>query len=90
MMKINRRFKWLSILALLFCTTLQAQEMGSGIAYTDSHVRFTVISDGMVRMEYAPDGKFVDEPSFICRQPKLSQDRLSSKERKRQSRDYYR
>lgn len=66
MMKINRRFKWLSILALLFCTTLQAQEMGSGIAYTDSHVRFTVISDGMVRMEYAPDGKFVDEPSFIA------------------------
>ena len=87
MMKINRRFKWLSILALLFCTTLQAQEMGSGIAYTDSHVRFTVISDGMVRMEYAPDGKFVDEPSFIAVN---RQDRLSSKERKRQSRDYYR
>jgi len=36
------------------------------IAYEDANVRFTVISDGVIRMEYAPDGKFVDDKSFIA------------------------
>lgn len=34
--------------------------------WQDSCVRFTVINDGTIRMEYAPDGKFVDDPSFIA------------------------
>jgi len=29
-------------------------------------VRFTVISDGAVRLEYAPDGQFVDDKSFVA------------------------
>lgn len=37
-----------------------------GVAYSDDHVRFTMIADGVIRMEYAPDGKFVDEPSLIA------------------------
>ena len=40
--------------------------MQKNIAYEDANVRFTVISDGVIRMEYAPDGKFVDDKSFIA------------------------
>jgi len=36
------------------------------VVYTDSKVRFTLIDEGTVRMEYAPDGKFVDNKSFVA------------------------
>ena len=29
-------------------------------------MRFTLVTDGTVRMEYAPDGKFLDNKSFIA------------------------
>ncbi len=45
---------------------IAAQDLQRNIAYTDNHVRFTVISDGTIRMEYAPDGQFVDNKSFIA------------------------
>lgn len=38
---------------------------GDGVVYKDKNVRFTVVADGIVRMEYAPDGKFIDDRSFI-------------------------
>ena len=38
----------------------------NNVAYQDATVRFTVITDGAVRMEYAPDGKFVDDKSFVA------------------------
>ena len=53
-------------LILVFCLlqsvlfSLRAQDMYQNIAYADNNVRFTVISDGTLRLEYAPDGKFVD------------------------------
>lgn len=37
-----------------------------GVVYKDKHVRFTVVTDGLVRMEYEPKGKFVDSESFIA------------------------
>lgn len=46
--------------------SLRAQGEQQNIAYTDNNVRFTVISDGTLRLEYAPDGKFVDDKSFIA------------------------
>lgn len=46
--------------------TPQAQDLHKNVAYADNHVRFTVISDGAVRMEYAPDGQFVDAKSFVA------------------------
>lgn len=46
--------------------SLRAQGEQQNIAYADDHVRFTVISDGTLRLEYAPDGKFVDDKSFIA------------------------
>lgn len=36
------------------------------VVYQDSQVRFTVITDGVIRMEWTPDGKFTDQPSFLC------------------------
>lgn len=36
------------------------------IAYCDNQVRFTVITDGTVRLEYAPDGIFTDNKSLIA------------------------
>lgn len=58
-------------LILAFCMlqgillSLGAQDMHQNIAYAGNHVRFTVISDGTLRLEYAPDGKFVDNKSFV-------------------------
>lgn len=43
-----------------------ADALSANIAWQDSQVRFTVINDGVIRMEYAPDGQFVDDPSFIA------------------------
>ncbi|MBQ5713389.1 MAG: DUF5110 domain-containing protein [Bacteroidaceae bacterium] len=34
--------------------------------YRDNHVRFTLIDEGTIRLEYAPDGKFVDKKSFVA------------------------
>ena len=36
--------------------SLRAQGEQQNIAYTDNNVRFTGISDGTLRLEYAPDG----------------------------------
>ena len=56
-----------SLLCLLTaCGCLEAQDLQKNIAYEDANVRFTVISDGIIRLEYAPDGKFVDNKSFIA------------------------
>jgi len=55
----------LSILQGILCS-LQAQDMQTNIAYADNNVRFTVISAGVLRLEYAPDGKFVDSKSLMA------------------------
>ncbi len=55
-------------------TAASDQPMSTNIAWQDQHARFTVVSDGIIRLEYAPDGKFVDDPSFVatCRKyPKV-------------------
>lgn len=44
----------------------QAQNTQRNIAYTDANVRFSVISDGVLRLEYAPDGVFVDDASHLA------------------------
>ena len=43
---------------LAFCGCLDAQNLQKNIAYEDANVRFTVISDGVIRMEYAPDARW--------------------------------
>ena len=36
------------------------------VAYSDSHIRITVIDAGTLRLEYAPDGQFVNKKSFVA------------------------
>lgn len=48
----------------LLCSPLAFS--ADNVAYSDANVRFTVISDGAVRMEYSPDGKFFNGKSFIA------------------------
>ncbi len=38
----------------------------ANVAYSDKHVRITVIDEGTLRLEYAPDGKFIDKKSFLA------------------------
>lgn len=54
------------IFLLILSVSAQAQEMASNVAYKDSTVRFTVVTDGVIRMEWASDGRFTDNPSFIA------------------------
>ena len=52
------------LMALIGLPVARAQV--SNVAYSDNQVRFTVISDGTVRLEYAPDGQFTDNKSFMA------------------------
>ena len=36
------------------------------IAYQDGSVRFTVITDGVIRLEWQPEGEFTDLASFVA------------------------
>lgn len=38
----------------------------SNVAYQDEHTRFTIISDGTIRIEWQKDGRFVNSPSFAA------------------------
>ena len=42
-----------------------AHEDGN-VAYQDGSVRFTVITDGVIRLEWQPQGKFTDLASFVA------------------------
>ena len=50
----------------LFLLALLPASSFAGEVYKDGHVRFTVIDEGTVRLEYAPNGAFVDNKSFIA------------------------
>ena len=53
-------------LLTLTCITAQSQEPDANVAYKDHSTRFTVITDGVIRMEWAPDGRFTDNRSFVA------------------------
>ena len=38
----------------------------ANIAYQDGSVRFTVITDGVIRLEWQPEGRFTDLASFVA------------------------
>lgn len=52
--------------------------------YRDANVRFTLIDEGTVRMEYAPDGKFVDNKSFIATERQYGEVKCNVKNSKSQ------
>ena len=59
-MRIN--FKSILFITLLMCCL----GTSANVVYQDNNVRFTLIDDGTLRLEYAPDGKFVDNKSFMA------------------------
>ena len=64
-MKFSSTFKFGLLFVAFSCVfvTVSAQK---NVAYQDQNVRISVITDGVVRMEYVPDGRFVDDNSFIA------------------------
>lgn len=44
-----------AVIAALIALPATAQK---NVAYQDSHVRISLVTDGMARMEYSPDGRF--------------------------------
>lgn len=52
------------LIAAIFAPPLQADVGG---IETFGPARFTVVTPQLIRMEYAPDGKFVDAPSWFAR-----------------------
>ena len=55
-------FKSILFITLLMCSL----GTSANVVYQDNNVRFTLIDDGTLRLEYAPDGKFVDNKSFMA------------------------
>ena len=58
--------KYVMLSMLMMLGLMGAKAEVSNVAYSDNQVRFTVISEGAVRMEYAPDGQFTDNKSFMA------------------------
>ena len=58
--------KKLLILFLLVLMTVGLPAQNKNIAYQDETVRFTVITEGVIRLEYAQDGHFVDNASQVA------------------------
>ncbi|MDR1762728.1 MAG: glycoside hydrolase family 31 protein [Dysgonamonadaceae bacterium] len=54
------------VLMISSCLAGFSQQGRSNIAWSGENVRFTVITDGVIRLEYSPDGKFVDNKSFVA------------------------
>src|SRR6187431_797751 len=70
-MKTNKLKIIYIIFSIIICSLASfAQELQSNIAYSDSNVRFTVITNGVIRMEWQPSGNFVDNPSFLASERK--------------------
>ena len=63
-MRLAIRLLLFSALSLL-TVSLSAQQ-SRNIAYQDESVRFTVVTDGVIRLEWQAEGKFTDSPSFVA------------------------
>lgn len=61
------------IFSIIFFSASFAQVSQPNIAYSDNNVRFTVITNGVIRMEWQPSGNFVNNPSFLASERKYPQ-----------------
>jgi len=52
--------------SLFAVAPIGAQQKKASVAYQDQNVRFTVITDGAIRMEWNSNGQFVDNNSFVA------------------------
>ncbi len=64
-MEIIKKLTATLALALTALCSAWAQQ-AENIAYQDGSVRFTVITDGVIRLEWQPEGKFTDSPSLVA------------------------
>ena len=60
---MKSRLVILAALALIVATGATAK---AEVVYSDRNVRFTLVDEATVRMEYAPDGKFINNKSFVA------------------------
>ena len=61
---MNKMIKVLFCGLMLFAAGIvKAQD---NVAYQDGTVRFTVVTDGVIRLEWQPEGRFTDLPSFVA------------------------
>lgn len=72
----NSTMKNLFLFLILFVLTggknyTQAASSRDAIVYQEKDVRFTMLAEGVVRMEWSPSGQFVDAPSFVVVQRNL-------------------
>ncbi|MCP9613034.1 TIM-barrel domain-containing protein [Coprobacter tertius] len=68
-MKKNFYFRFFYFFFLCNCLNVfysYGNSNAKAVAYSERYVRFTVITDGVVRMEWSPSGKFIDDPSFVA------------------------
>ncbi len=66
-MNIPKNFSTFAIaVALTVADSVAAPSQTDGVVYKDDTKRFTVVADGLIRMEYSPDGVFNDSPSFVA------------------------
>lgn len=56
----------MALQGVLFSFSLSAATPQNAIAYHDGNVRFSVLTDGVIRMEWSPSGSFTDDPSFVA------------------------
>lgn len=57
----------LTMMCLMGLSSLaMAGKPAGNVAYQDKHVRFTLISDGALRMEWSAEGRFTDQASFVA------------------------
>ena len=54
------------IAAFTLAGSIHAAEAPDNVAYKDNCVRFTLISPGSMRMEYSPDGRFIDGKTLLA------------------------
>jgi alpha-glucosidase (family GH31 glycosyl hydrolase) len=60
-----RLFPQILLLIFLACSSVFLRAETPGVVVS-GNARFTVITPNLIRMEYAPDGKFVDLPSWFA------------------------
>lgn len=60
------KLRFLSIFMVALATCHNVHSQYSNVAYKDGTVRFTVITDGAVRLEYSPTGQFTDNASQVA------------------------
>ncbi len=58
--------KLISLPILSVLAVPASAQTNNNTAYQDNQVRITLITDGVARLEWQPDGKFVDNKSFIA------------------------